>query len=184
MIDTLMVLWNRGSRSRGKLGLLAFLLICISTSLLLIMAIEVGSHRSAPPRATRNSNVPGNQTPVVSVPSLIIPTQSNQAKKHHQPRHKQAPVVSPRATPAATATVDSCDATPTMSNMASAELKPHDGGPGGCCTNCLNNSVGVGDASLLTSLDSYLWLIIGVSSLGTLLFYWTMYMVCRRRRVQ
>ncbi len=184
MIDTLMVLWNRGSRSRGKLGLLAFLLICISTSLLLITVSAVGSRGFAPTHVTRNKGAPGSQTPVVSVPSLIIPTQSNQAKKHHQPRHKLEPVVSPRATPAATATVDSCDATPTMSNMASAELKPHDGGPGGCCTNCLNNSVGVADASLLSSLGSYLWLIMAVSSLGTLLFYWTMYMVCRRRRVQ
>jgi hypothetical protein len=185
MIDTLMVLWNRGSRSRGKLGLLAFLLICISTSLLLIMAIGVDSHGFAPTHVTRNKGAPGNQTPVVSVPSLIIPTQSNQAKKHHQPRHKPAPVVPARtATPVATATADSCDATATMSNVARAELKPRDGRPGGCCTNCLNNSVGVGDASLLSSLGSYLWLIMGISSLGTLLFYGAMYVVCRRRSVQ
>jgi hypothetical protein len=184
MIDTMMVLWNRSPRSRGRLALLAFFLICISTSLLLIMAIEVGSHGSVPPRATRNSSVPGNQTPVVSVPSLTIPTQSNQTKKHQQPRHKPTPVVSRHATPVATATADSCDATATMSNVARAELKPSDGRPGGCCTNCLNNSVGVGDVSLLSSLGSYLWLIMGVSSLGMLLFYGAMYMICRRRGVQ
>jgi hypothetical protein len=184
MIDTVMVLWNRSLRSRGRLAAFAFFLICISTSLLLIMVIGVGSHRSALPRATRNSSVPGNQTPVVSVPSLIIPTQSNQAKKHQQPRHKATPVVSPHATPLATATADTCDAAPTMSNVARAELKPRDGRPGGCCTNCLNNSVGVGDASLLSSLGSYLWLIMGVSSLGTLLFYGAMYIVCRRRSAQ
>ena len=184
MIDTMMVLWNRSPRSRGRLALFTFFLICISTSLLLIMAKGVGSQGSALPHATRNSSVPGNQTPVVSVPSLTIPTHSNQAKNHQQPRHKATPVVSPRATPVATATADSCDATLTMSYVARAELKPRDGRPGGCCTNCLNNNVGVGDASLSSSLGSYLWLIMGVSGLGTLLFYGAIYIVCRRRSAQ
>ena len=184
MIDTVMAMWNRGHGGRGIMVVVTFFLICISTSLLLIMAIEVESHGSAPPGATRNSSVPGNQTPVGSVPSLTIPTQSNQAKKHQQPRHKPTPVVSRHATPVATATAGSCDATATRSNVARAELKPSDGGPGGCCTNCLNNSVGAGDVSLLSSLGSYLWLIMGVSSLGMLLFYGAMYMVCRRRGVQ
>jgi len=184
MIDTMMVLWNRGPRSRGRLALLAFILVCISTSLLLITVSEVGSRGFAPTHVTRNKGAPGNQTPVVSVPSLVIPTQSNQAKKHYQPRHKPTPVVSPSATPAATPTAGSCNATHSMSNVARAELKPRDGGPGGCCTNCLNNSIGMGDASLLSSLGSYLWLIMVVSSLGTFLFYGVMYMLCRRRSVQ
>jgi hypothetical protein len=176
MIDTLMVLWNRSSRSRGSLALLAFLLICISVSLLLIIVGGAESHGPAPTSAARNKSTPGNQTPVVSVPSLIIPTQSNQVKKHHQPRHKPTPV--------ATATAVGCGRTPTMSHVARAELKPRDGGPGGCCTNCLNNSIGVGDASVLSSLSSYLWIIMGVSGLGTLLFYGAMSIACRRRGAQ
>jgi outer membrane biosynthesis protein TonB len=38
MIDILMALWNRGQRGRGIMVLLAFLLICISISLLLVTA--------------------------------------------------------------------------------------------------------------------------------------------------
>src|SRR5215472_10611058 len=136
MIDTLMVLWNRGSRSRGSLVLLAFLLVCISASLLLIIASGVESHGPAPTRSTRNKGAPGNQATVASVPSLVIPTQTNQVKKHHRPRHKPTPVATPTAA--------SCGRTPAMSNVARAELKPRDGGPGGCCTNCLTNSIGVG----------------------------------------
>jgi hypothetical protein len=183
MIDTLMVLWNRGSRSRGSLALLAFLLICISVSLLLIIVGGIKSHGPAPTNAARNRSAPRNQTPVVSVPSLIIPTQSNQVKKHHRPRHKPTPVPA-TATPVATATAGRCGRTPVMSNIVRAELKPRDGGPGGCCTNCLNNSIGVGDASLLSSLSSYLWIIMGVSGLGALLFYGAMSMACRRRGAQ
>jgi hypothetical protein len=182
MIDTLMVLWNRGSRSHGSLALLAFLLICISASLLLIIVGGARSHGPAPTSAARNKGAPGNQTPVVSVPSLIIPTQSNQVKKHHQPRHKRTPVAP--ATPVATATAGSCSRTPAMSHVAKTELKPRDGGPGGCCTNCLNNSIGVGDAPVLSSLSSYLWIIMGISGLGTLLFYGAMSMACRRRGAQ
>jgi len=181
MIDTLMVLWNRGSRSRGTLALLAFLLICISVSLLLIIVSEAESHGLAPNSAARNKGAPGNQTPVISVPSLTIPTQSNQVKKHHQTRHKRTPVAPARATPTATAAI--CGRAPTMSNVAKAELKPRDGGPGGCCTNCLNNSIGVGDASALSSLSSYLWIIIGVSCLGLLLFYGAVSMARRKRSV-
>src|SRR5260370_38691591 len=106
MIDTLMVLWNRGSRSRGSLAVLAFLLICISASLLWIIVGEAKSHGPAPTSAARNKGAPGNQTPVVSVPSLVIPTQSNKVKKHHQPRHKQTPVAP--ATPVPTATAAIC----------------------------------------------------------------------------
>ena len=178
MIDTLMVLWNRGSRSRGSLAVLAFLLICISASLLLIIVGEARSHGPAPTSAARNKGAPGNQTPVVSVPSLVIPTQSNQVKKHHQ-RTPVAP-----ATPVATATAGSCGTASIMSNVAKAELKPRDGGPGKCCTNCLNNSIGVGDASLLSSLSSYLWIIMGISGLGTLLFYGAVSMAGRRRGAQ
>jgi len=184
MIDTLMVLWNRGSRSRGTLALLAFLLICISVSLLLIIVGGAESHGPAPNSADRNKGAPVNQTPVVSVPSLIIPTQSNQVKKHHQPRHKRTPAAPTRSTPTATATADSCGRAPTMSNVANAELKPRDGGPGGCCTNCLNNSMGVGNASVLSSLSSYLWIIIGVSGPGMLLFYGVMFVAYRRRGTQ
>src|SRR5215469_10266285 len=184
MIDTLMVLWNRGSRSRGTLAMLAFLLICISVSLLLIIVGEAESHGLAPSSAARNKGAPGNQTPVVSVPSLIIPTQANQVKKHHQPRHNRTPVAPAHATPMATATADSCGRTLIMSNVASAELKPRDGGPGGCCTNCLNNSIGVGDASVLSSLSSYLWIIMGTSGLGMLLFYGAMSVASRKRGAQ
>jgi len=184
MIDTLMVLWNRGSRSRGSLALLTFLLICISASLLLIIVGGAESHGPAPTSAARNKGAPGNQTPVVSEPSLIIPTQSNQVKKHHQPRHKPTPVVSAHATPVATATAGSCGTVSIMSNVAIAELRPRDGGPARCCTNCLNNSIGVDDTSLLSSLSSYLWIIMGVSGLGTLLFYGAMSMACRRRGAQ
>src|SRR5258708_37602437 len=99
MIDTLMVLWNRGSRSRGSLAVLAFLLVCISGSLLLIIMGGARSHGPAPTSAARNKGAPGNQTPVVSVTSLIIPTQSNQDKRHQQPRHKRTPVAT--ATPIA-----------------------------------------------------------------------------------
>src|SRR5437016_14604271 len=134
MIDTMMVLWNRSPRSRGRLALLAFFLICISTSLLLITVSAVDSRGFVPAHVTRNKGAPGNQTPGVRVPTLIIPTQSKQARKHYQPRHKPTPVVSPRTTPVDTATADSCDATPATSNVARAELKPRDGGPGGCRT--------------------------------------------------
>src|SRR5258708_13148058 len=103
MIDTLMVLWNRGSRSRGSLAVLAFLLICISASLLLIIMGGARSHGPAPTSAARNKGAPGNQTPVVSVPSLIIPTQSNQDKKHHHPRHNRPPSPPPTPVPPATA---------------------------------------------------------------------------------
>src|SRR5579863_4397755 len=44
MIDTLMAIWNRGYGGRGMLVSLAFLLICISISLLLV---TVGSSWSA-----------------------------------------------------------------------------------------------------------------------------------------
>src|SRR5215510_4910297 len=127
MIDTMMVLWNRSPRIRGRLALLAFFLICISTSLLLITVSAVGSRVFAPTHVTRNKGATGNQTPVISVPSLIIPTQSNQPKKHYQPHHKPTPVVSPRATPVATPTAESCDKTSATSKFAIAELKPRDG---------------------------------------------------------
>src|SRR5215469_1490003 len=129
MIDTLMVLWNRGSRSRGSLALLAFLLICISVSLLLVIVSGAKSNGLAPTGAARSKGTPGNQTPVVSVPSLVIPTQSNQVNKHRRPHH--------RPTPVATPTAGSCGRTPAMSYVASAELIPRDGGPGSCCINCL-----------------------------------------------
>src|SRR5260370_17569216 len=130
-----MVLWNRGSRSRGSLAVLAFLLICISASILFIIMGGARSHGPAHTSAARNKGAPGNQTPVVSVPSLIIPTQSNQDKKHHQPRHKRTPVAP--ATPVATATAGSCSRTPAMSHVAKADLKPRDRGPAESSTTSL-----------------------------------------------
>src|SRR5712691_426286 len=72
MIDTVMVLWNRGYNSRALLALLAFLVICISISLLLVTANGVWWH-SLPQQGS------GRQQGVVVVASpttMTTPTMS------------------------------------------------------------------------------------------------------------
>lgn len=110
MIDTLMVLWNRGYGSRWIPALLAFLLICISISLLLVTVDAAWWH--IPPQRSRetssSSDQPGvgqRQTEVTGVPSLTITAQSNRQSNGqpnrqsngqpngstHQSQHKPGP---------------------------------------------------------------------------------------------
>ncbi len=82
MIDTLMVLWNRGYGSRWIPTLLAFLLICISISLLLA-TVDAAWWHILPQRSRETSSssdqagVGQGQTEVTGMPSLTITAQSN-----------------------------------------------------------------------------------------------------------
>ena len=69
MIDTLMALWNRGNSGRGAMVSMAFVLICISISLLLVTV--GGSWRSLFPHG------PTYQRGIVSAADLTATAQSN-----------------------------------------------------------------------------------------------------------
>lgn len=117
MIDTLMVLWNRGNR--GILTLLAFLLICISISLLLV---TVAWHE----RERGGAAEPGDQT--IRVVSLTIPAQSNNAMPRAE--HTPTPGNTPRRRPTSVCTAaPRIDKTKQMSMRATearSEIKNND----------------------------------------------------------
>src|SRR6266567_4437929 len=72
MIDTMMVLWNRGYSSRALLAFLAFLVICISISLLLVTVAGVWWY-SSPQQGSTNRQ---QGMVVVTSQATTIPTLS------------------------------------------------------------------------------------------------------------
>src|SRR5437763_5469621 len=70
MIDTLMALWNRGYGGRGILVIIAFSLICISISLLLVSA---GSSWFS----SGGRRLPGKHISIISAGNLTATAQSN-----------------------------------------------------------------------------------------------------------
>src|SRR5437588_2709905 len=70
MIDTLMALWNRGYGGRGILVIIAFSLICISISLLLVSA---GSSWFS----SGGRRLPGKHISIISAGDLTATAQSN-----------------------------------------------------------------------------------------------------------
>src|SRR6266849_2632209 len=106
MIDTLMALWNRGYGGRGILVTIAFFLICISISLLLV---TLGSSITS---LFPHGNAPRNQQPIVSSADL---TATEQLSSSFKPvADNTATIVAPTtttgttATAAATATANPC----------------------------------------------------------------------------
>ncbi len=76
MFETLMALWNRGYRSRGMMVLLAFLLICISISLLLLTSSGPWwpsvSSGSAHGNQGRGTSIVNAAKMTVTVPSHVV----------------------------------------------------------------------------------------------------------------
>src|SRR5437588_11316039 len=92
MIDTVMALWNRGYGGRGILVTVAFFLICISISLLLVSA---GSSWFS------SGGAPGKQRSILSAADLTATVQSDNIR----------PVADNTATiysPTATVTANPC----------------------------------------------------------------------------
>ncbi len=84
MIDILMALWNRGQRGRGIMVLLAFLLICISISLLLVTVgglslFAQGKQRSSTSAVnlTATDQVNNGDPTVGDTPRSMMPTSTS-----------------------------------------------------------------------------------------------------------
>ncbi len=117
MIDTLMVLWNRGNR--GILTLLAFLLICISVSLLLV---TVAWHE----RERGGAAEPGDHT--IRVVSLTIPAQSNNVtpRAGHTPTPGNTPHRRPMSVCTAAPRIDKTKQMSMRATEARSEIKNND----------------------------------------------------------
>lgn len=95
MIDTLMALWNQGTRGRGIMVTTAFFIICISISLLLIPIETTWTSW-----ISHQGNPPGDQSGIISSTDLtatarannIQPTADNTSIVH-------TPTTTPQATP-------------------------------------------------------------------------------------
>ena len=95
MIDTLMALWNQGTRGRGILVTTAFFIICISISLLLIPIENIWTSW-----LSHQGNSPGDQTSIISSTDLTATARANNI----QPTTDNtttiyAPTTTPQATP-------------------------------------------------------------------------------------
>ena len=118
MIDTLMALWNRGYGGRGILVTIAFSLICISISLLLVSA---GSSWFS------SGRIPGKHISIISAADLTATAQSNNIR----------PVADNTATiysPTATVTANPCyTGTSVVSKKPSGQVNAtrYRGGSGG-----------------------------------------------------
>src|SRR5438876_9626605 len=100
MIDTVMALWNRGYGGRGILVTIAFFLICISISLLLV---SIGSSWFS------RGGAPGKHRSIISTADLTATEQSNNIQ----------PVADNTVTiysPTATVTADPCYTTRSIVN--------------------------------------------------------------------
>src|SRR6266568_3568491 len=109
MIDTLMALWNRGYGRRGILVTIAFSLICISISLLLVSA---GSSWFS----SGGRGLPGKHISIISAGELTATAQSNNIR----------PVADNTATiysPTATVTANPCSTTIVVSKTRSVQVK-------------------------------------------------------------
>ena len=109
MIDTLMALWNRGYGGRGILVTIAFSLICISISLLLVSA---GSSWFS----SGGRGLPGKHISIISAGDLTATAQSNNIR----------PVADNTATiysPTATVTANPCSTTIVVSKTRSVQVK-------------------------------------------------------------
>src|SRR2546430_4256281 len=107
MIDTLMALWNRGYGGRGILVTIAFSLICISISLLLVSA---GSSWFS------SGRLPGKHISIISAGDLTATAQSNNIR----------PVADNTATiysPTPTVTANPCSTTFVVSKTRSVQVK-------------------------------------------------------------
>src|SRR5258707_3594137 len=72
MIDTLMALWNQGTRGRGILVTTAFFIICISISLLLIPIKNTWTSW-----LSHQGNSPDDQTSVITSTDLTATARAN-----------------------------------------------------------------------------------------------------------
>jgi outer membrane biosynthesis protein TonB len=95
MIDTLMALWNQGTRGRGIMVTTAFFIICISISLLLIPIENTWTSW-----LSHQGNSPGDQSSIISSTDLTATARANNI----QPTADNtmtiyAPTATPRATP-------------------------------------------------------------------------------------
>src|SRR6266702_1583128 len=109
MIDTLMALWNRGYGGRGILVTIAFSLICISISLLLVSA---GSSWFS----SGGRGLPGKHISIISAGDLTATAQSNNIR----------PVADNTATiysPSPTVTPNLCSTTYVVSKTRSVQVK-------------------------------------------------------------
>src|SRR5438105_13594538 len=106
MIDTFMALWNRGYGGRGILVTIAFSLICISISLLLVSA---GSSWFS------SGGVPDKHESIISAADLTATAQSNNIR----------PVADNTVTiysPTATVTANPCSTTFVVSKTPSVQV--------------------------------------------------------------
>ena len=134
MIETLMALWNQNRRKRARQILLTFLLMCIGTSLLLVLTNRTAEsqHQEAQTRLgqptipTFGNTVIPDLTPTVSVvigtqltPVATPPKASPVAQKTPVATPQSSPVATSQPTPAAT-TTQPCVGTPSsaMNNTA------------------------------------------------------------------
>src|SRR3954469_20623627 len=95
MIDTLMALWNQGTRGRGIMVTTAFFIICISISLLLI---PIENTRTS--WLSHQGNTSGDQSSIISSTDLTATARANNI----QPTADNtttiyAPTAMPHATP-------------------------------------------------------------------------------------
>src|SRR5436853_12143 len=188
MIDTLMALWNRGYGGRGILVTIAFSLICISISLLLVSA---GSSWFS----SGGRGLPAKHISIISAGDLTATAQSNNIR----PVADNTVTIyapTPRVTPSVTATTST---SPTV--IVTGTIPPHLRGGGtpittgtvasgrnrtsgstDCSHNKLVDSVGLNaDGSVVATIERHLWIILGGSTLGTLCFYMVVYVVARKR---
>jgi hypothetical protein len=107
MIDTLMALWNQGTRGRGIMVTTAFFIICISISLLLIPIENTWTSW-----LSHQGNSPGDQSSIISSTDLTATARANNI----QPTADNTTTIyAPTATPRATPTKPSANPCPVAS---------------------------------------------------------------------
>jgi hypothetical protein len=100
MVDTLMALWNQGTRGRGILVATAFFIICISISLLLVSVENTWTSW-----LSHQSNSPDDQSSIISSTDLTATAPSNNL----QPvADNTAPTYTPTKTPQTRPTASPC----------------------------------------------------------------------------
>ena len=119
MVDTLMALWNQGTRGRGILVTTAFFIICISISLLLVSVENTWTAW-----LSHQGNSPDDQSSIINSADLTATAQSNNIRPVPD---NTATIYAPTKTPQTTPTAKPCIPIKRSSPVASGTT-PQGGG--------------------------------------------------------